>query len=185
MAKPYFPDALKGATWSPHNFGNLACNYLDMGGDSRDLKEGLNIILDTKKECPHNEFFYWEGSESEIGKHICDKGFIRLLNHPDFQGIKKEHHEFRKYAGTTFREYGNKETTLLVKSSPDNSMVFWRPQMEYSRMLPTSSIELFLNENNTPIIKSLFNELVEAPRKDISAPARQTIKSIHLALHKT
>lgn len=81
MALPLFPEALRRTSWNySTNWGNLACDYLDVGGDPDGLIESLNILLNSQTADPSGSFLL-RTKEEKLSQHLCSQGFIRLLNH--------------------------------------------------------------------------------------------------------
>lgn len=80
MALRLFPEALKRASWDSTNWGNLACDYLDVGGDPDGLIGSLKILINSQTADPSDSFLP-RTQEEKLSQHLCSQGFIRLLNH--------------------------------------------------------------------------------------------------------
>lgn len=129
-ALPFLAQALFPASESPDNFGRLACDYLDMGGDINALIDLVKLILKSQEDE-----LYGENSaspEERLARHLCCEGFISFLNHPRLKESSDLTNLLRPFAGQiipdqreNMPEFLRSNTCVLVSLQEDMTAFVW------------------------------------------------------------
>lgn len=185
-AKPHFAEALKRATWATQNFGNLACNWLDMGGEPEALIEPLKIVLDSQQADAEDSFMR-QSREAKLGKHLCQFGFIRLLNHPRIQENSTLYQMTFPFAGSAIEDKSGSEPVAVLTAIQGGAVgIFWSPYMEYARYAPVNHmlnlkwdfIKGASSADVAQVAQNLFEQQAKIPRRDISTQAHRAAKMV-------
>lgn len=113
-ALPFLARALFPASETPDNFGRLACDYLDMGGDIKALIDPVKLILRSQE---YELYGKNPGSpEERLARHLCCEGFISFLNHPRLKESPELTNLLRPFAGQIIPDQ-RKEMLELLRSN--------------------------------------------------------------------
>lgn len=198
MALPLFPEALKRASWASSNFGNLACDLLDIGGNPDDIIPPLSAILKGQTDDPESSFCR-QNKEVKLAKFLCSQGFIRLLNHPHLKESKPLTRLLQPYAGEIIEDdrktapLFRKDIYVLASIQGKQTGFTWAPSAEYPRYVPINHVspfkgEFISNANPADIVEvalRLFGNMKDVPNRGISVPAHRAVKSLKSEFGKT
>ena len=75
---------LQDLSGAPHNFGKAACAWLDRGGEPETLIVPMQSVLRSPPD-DQEDADCEKSRRTKLGEHLCNVGFIQLLNHPRVQ----------------------------------------------------------------------------------------------------
>lgn len=192
IALPLFPEALKRATWASSNFGNLACDYLDMGGNPDSLIDSLGLLLNSQADDPDGSFCR-QNKEAKLAKHLCSQGFIRLLGHPRINESNKLAQLLQPYAGEIIEDDPKitplfREDIYVLACIQGNRTGFaYAPRNEYAHYITINHLSplkgAFINRARPEDIAETALRLFERMKNitnnsDISTPAHLAVKTL-------
>lgn len=184
-AKPFFPEALKRITWAPQNFGNLACAWLDIGGDPKALLEPLQVILNSQQGDPDGSFCP-QIKEVKLGKHLCNAGFIDFLNHKKTQSCRPLRQKLYPFAGCMVE----RKVSVLTSIQNNEPRIFWARDLGYAYCVSSGNLSPLVYDftngvSSADIVNAdsdLFRQMRQVPRKDIRRPAEQAVTQVALGI---
>lgn len=100
---PHLPKLFDKTTWSSHNFGILACAWLDAGQNPKEIYPSLDMVLNRPYDA-------WT-----LARSVCNTGFIQFLNNPRVKEDKGLHARIRFLKGSILKSphYRDLDATIL------------------------------------------------------------------------
>lgn len=191
MTLPLLPEALRRASWATQNFGNLACDFLDMGGSPDDLIGPVKAIFESQQDDAENAFCR-QTKEAKLAKHLCSGGFIYLLNHPRVKESKELTKLLQPYSGhiilddTITQSIFRTHIYVLACIQGNRAGLAWAPSDEYARYTSINYLSPLKGEflktshpaDIAEIAIKLFGAMGQIPRREINALAHRAVKTL-------
>ncbi len=174
-ALPFLAQALTPASQSPDNFGRLARDYLDMGGDIKALIDPVKLILRSQEDGLYGKN---PGSpEERLARHLCCEGFISFLNHPRLKDSPELANLLRPFAGRiipdqreNIPEFLRSNTCVLVSLQGDMPAFVSGARTGGLRYTPIRDLRGFKAEFNdyagTAAVAAVARDLFQAKQND-------------------